>query len=295
MKTLSEQITNDIRSVQNGLKVKLDELQKTQQYLKGALTRIEKKPWPFGDARKLLDGLAARMKGVAKEDVVHLHENLKKALDDWAQAYERSFLDELKEEAKKIDVPFGIAAGTYFLGPFEVVLQFREETCVLKYAKQPVAPAITLDAAQLVAASVELSDLLIKPPVEIEKLAKDFEEAIRVSLIRNKKATEGRELHCPLPELHREMTLLRQDRSRVATSTSFREYPLARFVVELKMLVQAESNLTAAKRFRLETAVIENTGNPKKSVFLPTDVLRGFGEGTYFQAAILVNEGTSVR
>ena len=109
---------------------------------------------------------------------------------------------------------------------------------------------------------------------ESSELANDFDEAIRVALIRNKKPTEGRELRCPLPELHREMTLLRQDRNRIATAKLFREYPLVRFIVELKTLVQSEQNLTASRRFRLETAVIENTKNPKNSDVRSTGTMR---------------------
>lgn len=86
------------------------------------------------------------------------------------------------------------------------------------------------------------------------------------------------------------MTAIRQDRGRTITSNSFRDYPLARFVVELKTLVQSEQNMTASKRFRLETAVLENTRNSKKSVLIPTDLQRGYAGGTYFQALVLVNE-----
>ena len=147
-----------------------------------------------------------------------------------------------------------------------------------------------LDAEKLVAAAHDFAVTLIHAPVDVAKLASDLDEAIRVARTRNRKLTEARELRCPLPELHREMTLLRQDRSRAVTSKAFRDYPLARFVVELKTLIQSEQNINSSQRFRLEPAVIENTKNPKKSVFVPKDIYKGFGEGTYFQAIVLVKE-----
>ena len=65
------------------------------------------------------------------------------------------------------------------------------------------------------------------------------------------------------------------------------EYTVARFAVEVASLVRAEANLSSDKPFRLETAVIENTGNPRKSVFIPKDLTKGYGEGMYYQAIVL--------
>ncbi len=294
MKSLGEQIASEILAAEAGIKGKLEALRKTHDTLKVAAGRIEKKPWPFSDTRKLLDDLAAHATGVAKDDVQQLQERLKKQLDDAAKSYERAFVDGLVAEARKVNLPTGSASGAYFLGPFRLTLDFVKETGVLDYADQPIAPPMALDAVKLVTDASELVQSLLAAPSDIAKLANDFDEAIRVALSRSRKSTEGRELRCPLPELHREMTLLRQDRSRAITSSSFRDYPLARFVVELKTLVQSEQNMTAAKRFRLETAVIENTRNTKKSVFIPTDLQRGYAGGTYFQAVVLVNETRSV-
>jgi hypothetical protein len=84
------------------------------------------------------------------------------------------------------------------------------------------------------------------------------------------------------------MVFLRQGRSRPASKASFVDYPLPRFVVELKTLVQSDYNARAERRLKLETAVIENTKNPRKSVFIPNDLSCGFGEGTYFQAIVLL-------
>lgn len=290
MKSLGETIASDIKATEVGIKAKLDALRKTHELLKLAAGRIGKKPWPFGDTRKLLNDLASHAAGGLKDDVQQLQERLKKQLDDAANTYEQSFMDEIVAEARKIDVSTGTFSGTHFLGPFRLTLDFAHETGVLVYADLPIAPPIILDAENLVAEAHKSAETLILAPVDVAKLASDLEEAIRVALTRNRKLTEARELRCPLPELHREMTLLRQDRSRAVTSKSFRDYPMARFVVELKTLIQSEQNVNSSQRFRLEPAVIENTKNPKKSVFVPKDIHKGFGEGTYFQAIVLVNE-----
>ncbi|GDY07016.1 hypothetical protein LBMAG52_05020 [Planctomycetia bacterium] len=290
MKSLGEQLASDILAAEVGIKAKLDELKKTHEILKNAAEKIAKKPWPFSDTRKLLDELAARSNGLERVEVQQLHERLKKQLDDAAKTYERAFVDGLISEARKTHIPAGSASDAYFLGPFQLTLDFVKETGLLRYADQPIAAPMALDATKLVAAASEHAGALLVAPTDLAKLANDFEEAMRVALTRSRKPIEGRELRCALPDLHREMTAIRQDRGRTITSNSFRDYPLARFVVELKTLVQSEQNMTASKRFRLETAVLENTRNSKKSVLIPTDLQRGYAGGTYFQALVLVNE-----
>src|SRR5436309_1334500 len=81
-----------------------------------------------------------------------------------------------------------------------------------------------------------------------------------------------------LLSVYREMFYFRQGRFTVTTRKSLKEYPVARFVVEIKTLLQSDENVAAARRFRLEPAVIENTKNPNKSVFFPNDLSQGFGE-----------------
>jgi hypothetical protein len=68
------------------------------------------------------------------------------------------------------------------------------------------------------------------------------------------------------------------------------DYSLSRFVIELKQFLQSDQNLHADPPFRLEPAVIENTKNPKKSVFIPREVPCGFGEGSYYQAVLIAQQ-----
>jgi hypothetical protein len=75
--------------------------------------------------------------------------------------------------------------------------------------------------------------------------------------------------------------------SNSSKRTGAEEYSLARFIIELKQFIQSDDNLKSPQQCRLEPAVIENTKNPKKSIFVPRDVACGFGEGTYYQAIIM--------
>lgn len=110
---------------------------------------------------------------------------------------------------------------------------------------------------------------------------------MRVSLSRRNASLVG-EIRAELPAVYRELFFIRHGDELLAGQHP-EPYPLARFVVEVKTLVQSDFNSSRSRRFRLETAVIENTRNPKKSVFIPNDVNKGFGEGTYFQAIILTS------
>ena len=64
------------------------------------------------------------------------------------------------------------------------------------------------------------------------------------------------------------------------------ELPLARFVVELSHVIRSDQNIDGVwgKTFRLETAVIDNSKNAAKSIFIPDNQSQGFGEGKYYQA-----------
>lgn len=292
MKSLGETIASDIKPIEAEIKGRLDALKKVHDLLKRASSRIAKRPWPFSDARTLISDLDPHVSCDTDDLIPQFQASLKKKLDEAAKTFEKSFIDTLASASQKSNLAMGNTNGDLMLGPFRLKLNLAQETADLYYADQPVTSSITMDPEMLVRKTIELTEDLLVAPTDVLKLASEFEESIKVALTRGRKPTQARELRCPLPELHREMTLLRQDRSRAVTSKSFREYPLAQFVVELKTLIQSEQNANSSQRFRLETAVIENTKNPKKSVFVPKDIKKGFGEGTYFQAIVLVNEAS---
>ena len=69
-----------------------------------------------------------------------------------------------------------------------------------------------------------------------------------------------------------------------------RVYERPHFVVELAILIKSDENIDGklGKEFRLEPAVIENSKNDSKSVFVPDKLDKGSGEGKYYQAISVI-------
>lgn len=288
---LSDDVNGEITAAEEELRKQLSLLKKALSTLARSKPKLTKTTWPIRDLRKLVTDLNNQILPVTHSVITPLVMTLKQKLDAAESEFEKAFVIELTREAQQSKISCGQLSGVRFLGPFELQIDFAGESAGLSYAKQPASSSLPLDAKVIVQCALKLASELLGTHLDPAKLAAEFEEAHRVALIRDKKSTDGQETRSMLPELFREMHYLRQDRGRILSVKTFREYTLSRFVVELKTLVQSEFNLESPKRFRLETAVIENTKNAKKSVFFPTDLKVGYGEGTYFQALVLVNEG----
>jgi hypothetical protein len=175
------------------------------------------------------------------------------------------------------------------IGPFQIGVDWKKGSASVQFAKIEVEKGLPLAPTDLLSRIDELTKRLLVPPsaTSLPALAKEFEEAIRVCLTRRGGSLLA-ELRAELPAVWRELRFIRQDDARPGVKHSD-PYPIAKFIVEVKTLVQSDFNMSRPRRFRLETAVIENTKNPKKSVFIPNDLNKGFGEGTYFQAIILTS------
>jgi len=219
---------------------------------------------------------------------------LEARLQQLSSHLERDLRSALQHEAQQAGLDFGIAAGTMFLGPFALNLNLTRESASLAYATVAVADRLPLDAGQITAACRRHTELILAPPGDLTRVAADFEQARRVAIVRSAKEPGAAEIRAELPAVYREMVFLQQTTTRPLTKASVRslagvihEYPLARFVVELKTLIQSDFNLSRRQRFRLETAVIENTRNRTKSFFVPNDLQKGYGEGMYYQALVM--------
>jgi hypothetical protein len=208
-------------------------------------------------------------------------------MDQLQRAFVQNFRKELVAEAAKVDLAFGTIGDELTIGPFNLVLDREGERATLRYAKSPFGTDLPLDAAKIVTVAKELAAELLARPEDTGRLRDEFEEAVLVVLVRERKSTRLGELRAPLPAVFRELTFLRQSGKHSAAQKSRHEYTLARFAVEVASLVRSEVNLSSEKPFRLETSVIENTGNPRKSVFIPKDLTKGYGEGMYYQAIVL--------
>ena len=178
-----------------------------------------------------------------------------------------------------------------FLGPFALSLDVAREVASLEYATVPIADKLPLDAVTITTECQKQAALILHQPRSSDELASMLEQAVRVAVVRTGQNPTHGELRAELPAVYREMVYLQQLPSRPPTKASFRDYPLPRFVVELKEFLQSDANLASRKRIRLETAVIDNTRNRKKSVFVPNDVRKGYGEGMYFQALVMLGQG----
>lgn len=242
---------------------------------------------PVARLASLVAELRAADQGVGGPDVRRIAETLERHVPALSASYGGSFGSNLRRVAESQRIPFRQIADGFGVGPFALIVDAAKEAAALHYAKVPVAKDLPLDPELIVTQVRELAERLLQEP-SLPALRSQVEEAMRVAVARQQKkpGTAGRhELRVELPAAYREMCFIRQTPGKDAAKA---EYSISRFVVELKTLVQSDDNTRGDRRFRLETAVLENTKDPRKSVFFPNDLAVGFGEGTYYQAILLV-------
>jgi len=260
--------------------------------LRGTLQRVLKDSAngkrPLPTLRKLLSELKTTPclePAFSPSDLATLVEQ---QIDAMAGVHERSLLADLRIAAEPAGLTFGRNGDDLMLGPFLLKLQLSRDAAVLEFAKLEIASDIPPDAEAIISQANELNSTLVAPPQlnALPSLAADLEEAIRVSLARQKATSFAGDLRAELPAVYREMSWIRGDSRKGREKAE--AYPLARFVVDLKTLVSSEFNIERPRRFKLETAVIENARNSRKSIFIPANLQQGWGEGTFFQAIVLL-------
>lgn len=220
--------------------------------------------------------------------VSQLIESLDAQLRILQRRLQESFPPDLRQSCERAGLGFKPLPDGFGVGPFFVAIDAQRETASFQYAKVPILKDVPLNASAIVAQAASLKAALLDPPVDLPRFRAELHEAMRVALARRDNRFATTDLRVELPAVFREMGFVRQ----FAGTTSKRkpavaEFSLARFVIELKQFIQSDRNVHADQQFRLEPAVIENTKNPKKSVFIPRDISCGFGEGTYYQAIVL--------
>lgn len=282
-----------LKAEEEQLELQLRSLKKVKTAFESGRKKMEKQPSSrktlekvIGDLQKLpTDATESATKAVSA-----VLPNLQTRLQNLSTDLERDLRKSLQHEAQQTGLDFGVAAGTMFLGPFALSLDLARESASLMYATVPVVQRLPLDAACITATCQQQTELLLAAPGDLARVASDLEQAMRVAVVRTGKNPGGAELRAELPAVYREMIYLQQSATRPLTKASVCEYPLPRFVVELKTLIQSDANLSSKRRFRLETAVIDSTRNSKKSVFVPNDIHKGYGEGMYYQALVLLTQ-----
>ena len=192
----------------------------------------------------------------------------------------------LRDAAETAGLSFRVSGEHFAIGPFGVLVDYAKGTATLDYAKIEVARDLPLDPAVLLTEIERLRVDLLAPVDDRKTFTQQLEETVRVVAARQRKSLSGDELRAELPLVYREMLFLRQGWANPTAKRKLTDYPVTRFVVEVKTCVQSEENVDSSRRFRLEPAVIENTKNFNKALFFPNDISDGSGEGMYFQAII---------
>ena len=260
--------------------------------IRGAIQRATK-DFSAGKSRlQTLRTLATILTPSGEDDRTSAADDLSRAVEKEIAAlegsHEHNFLNDLRAAAETAGLPIRQVGDERTLGPFVFRLQPARKKAGLIFAKVPVGGDLPIDVNAIVNRAAELTRTLLAPPKasELPALATELEEAIRVACARQKAGSLVGDLRAELPAVYRELSWMRG--AARAGRGKDEAYPLPRFVVELKSLVSSEFNLGRSRRFKLETAVIENTRNAKKSIFVPNQLEQGYGEGTFFQAVVLL-------
>jgi hypothetical protein len=264
------------------------------QYLKKARDRVarSKKALTGQPGTKELAKLIAELREMTgeppKPDIAALVDGLDAKLSELRHGLLRDFADQLRNACSSERLPFRTLGDGFGVSAFLLTLDAAQGTASFWYGKAAVTKDVPLDARRCVSEAIKLKDEILDEPVDLQRTRSRFEEAIRVALARRNRPIKG-ELRAELPQVFREVGIIRQLEQRSSVK-AMRGYGLPRFVVELSRLVQSEDNIESKRQLRLETAVLENTKDPKRSVFIPKDLASGFGEGTFYQAVILRGE-----
>ncbi len=272
----------DIENAEKQIASRLAAIKKVKDRLSRA-----KQDLPKGKPVARLSALIAELRAMPQPadmpDVEELAAGLERQLRLLSEASGTSFKSQLKTACESQNLNFRLVADGVAVGPFALVIDPAKENVSLSYAKVLFIKDLPTDAAVIAKTAAERAGRILEPP-NVAAVSAQIEEAMRVSMARQKKPSRGPEFRVELPAVFREMSFIRQTTAGKSSS----DYSLPRFVVELKTLVQSNENTKGDRRFRLETAVLENAKDPRKSIFIPNDLNVGYGEGSYYQAIVLI-------
>ena len=289
-----EEIASGLVALDVLLQPRLAQVKKLQTVLAGARKKIDESDCSCQDLKKLVADLRKLTEPgpVASEEpqfearAEAFCSEVAAGIAVIADASKKAFWPALDDEANKAGLRFGRVGDKEFLDVFEVAADAAKSVVSLIYAKHVAASGIPMQPAVVVKQAKKFGDEIRSwvDSARPEDLGKQFDEAMSVSLARSGKPVQGEQKRVALPVLFREMQLVVQDRAKPLTAETVQEYTMPRFVVDLRTLATSEWNATASRRFELEPAVIENSGNTAKSVFIPDAIDAGYGEGKWWQA-----------
>jgi hypothetical protein len=257
--------------------------------LKARLSRTKKalasKPAVASQVSALVSDLEQLKPDPSAPSMAALSRSLDDELKKLQERLRDSFPSDLRNACEAAELPFTALPDGFGVGPFFVTVNVAKESAAFQFAKTDMGIDVPMNVTAIVEQAKLLKASLLDEPVDLSKFVPDLNEAMRVVLARQGKIPKT-EWRAELPLVFREMAFIRQSQTKRRKSSK-PEYSPCRFVVELKHFLQSTDNMRADEQYRPETAVLENTKNPKKSVFIPRDMSRAFGEGTYYQAILL--------
>lgn len=180
------------------------------------------------------------------------------------------------------------ATDGFILGSVIVAIDAQKLSARVAYAKLDVAKDLALSAPAVLKCAAEVEAAIFDGIPPAKDLAASFEEAVKVATVRREGRLPEGSIRAELPRVYAEMAMIRDGGRSGRQLKPASAYSLARFVAELVTLIRSDVN-EKLQRFRLETAVLENAGNARKSVFVPHDLMAGYGEGCYYQALVLMS------
>jgi hypothetical protein len=261
-------------------------LRKSADRLSRGRKEIAKGVHPLPVLRGLIEEIRKFPRESGGQEWDSLIEGLTHHEAELARRIRKEFPATLREVSQAANLAFRVVGDQFAVGPFIVRAEYAKDTAILEYAKIEVTKDLPLDPNLVVREIQRNQESLLAPLDDPKAFSQQLEEAIRVVVGRQRKSLVADELRADLPLVYREMLYLRQGWTNPTAKRKLTEYPLARFVAEVKMFIQSEENLDSARRFRLEPAVIENTKNLSKAFYFPRDLADGTGEGMYFQAIV---------
>lgn len=280
--------TKNEKSTVNPLSIVMDEYDASAQLVGNHLKKIRKKLARFMKASptpKEVEKLKAELSLLSKEPstpkLLDLIDKLSKCLPEMKKTFVSDISRTIQEYCSEKQIDCRFVGENIGIGPCLVSIDSISDRAVITYAKFEIASK-SLAAEDIVDYICEWKILQFDRVVDLKKTREQLEEATRVIYARKNRPFKGN-LRIELPSLFREMKFINIGETATVSKAS-PDYSLPRFVVELSKTVQSDVNLRSENRLQLETAVIENANNPKRSVFVPKDLNIGYGVGTYFQA-----------
>ena len=282
---VDQKYRNSIELFERDFKKFASDVAKLSKALRDA--KNSKSVWSMKSLKQVNRALKAYSQHEKVPNVQGFAEELRSIENDFQALFHSEFGKGLRETATQAKLDFRPQDDFYVVGPFEVVPHLNKDSVSLRYAKALVMDAIALNPKEVVGAILSVTKDLLEAKHNVHQLADDFEVAVRVCVARNGLVKHGT-LRAELPQLLEEMEIIR---ARSEKSGNF-AYGRPRFVVELATLVKSNENIEGklGKEFRLETAVIDNSRNDAKSVFVPDRLQSGSGEGKYYQAINMIHE-----